>query len=274
MFRWYSRAVKCYVFLSDVSTKSFQHIEYWESTFRKSRWFTRGWTLQELIAPQSVEFFCSNGNRLGDKTSLERQIHEITRIPVSAFRGISLAEFSIDDRILWAAKRETKREEDKVYSLFGIFDIHMPLIYGEGTKNALSRLMEECQKRERHDQRDQMLVISPVAASLFEQPSDARLDPNDSGRTVGSQVYPLAPDSSGELVERISQANVEEVIETRTLTATNPVEKSIGLVIKGLKRALPERPPGFKPSEDCRLVLPSDTPLEDLPMILSAQGKF
>lgn len=89
-------------------------------------------------------------------------------------------------------------------------------------------------------------------------------------RTVRSQVYPLVSDSSGELVERTSQANVEEVLETQTLIATNPVEKSIELVIKGLKRALPECSPSLKPSGNCRLVLPSDTPFEDLSMILSA----
>jgi hypothetical protein len=91
MFRWYQNAVKCYVYLSDVSTKkrkaSDSFIEYtWEPAFRFSKWFTRGWTLQELLAPGpgSVEFFSQEGDHLGDKTSLERQIHEITGITVSA----------------------------------------------------------------------------------------------------------------------------------------------------------------------------------------------
>ena len=84
MFRWYQNAVKCYVYLSDVSTKmrkasdSFTYT--WEPAFRSSKWFTRGWTLQELLAPSpsSVEFFSQERNRLGDKRSLEQQIHETT----------------------------------------------------------------------------------------------------------------------------------------------------------------------------------------------------
>ena len=94
MFRWYQNAVKCYVYLSDVSTKkrkaSDSFTEYtWEPAFRSSKWFTRGWTLQELLAPSpgSVEFFSQERDRLGDKRSLERQIHEITGIAVSALRG-------------------------------------------------------------------------------------------------------------------------------------------------------------------------------------------
>ena len=92
----------------------------------------------------SVEFFFSReATRLGDKQSLEQQIHEITGIPVSALQGRPLSDFTVDERMFWAAKRETKREEDKAYSLLGIFDVHMPLIYGEGMKNAHRRLLNE-----------------------------------------------------------------------------------------------------------------------------------
>ena len=151
MFRWYQNAAKCYVYLSDVSTakrkRSASQSEFaWESAFRTSRWFTRGWTLQELLAPSSVEFFSQEGNRLGDKKSLERQIHEITGIAVSAIHGASLSQFSVEERLLWAENRQTTREEDKAYSLLGIFDVYMPLIYGEGRDNALNRLKEEINK--------------------------------------------------------------------------------------------------------------------------------
>ena len=149
MFRWYRNAAKCYVYLSDVSTNDHHQnnlsFQSWEPAFRKSRWFTRGWTLQELIAPPSVEFFSLEGNRLGDKKSLERQVHEVTGLAVRALQGV-LFEFSVAERMLWAEKRATKREEDKAYSLLGIFDIHMPLIYGEGIKNAFRRLREEIDK--------------------------------------------------------------------------------------------------------------------------------
>ena len=147
MFRWYHNAGKCYVYLSDVSIsgsiKNGQFPRTWEPAFQKSRWFTRGWTLQELIAPASVEFFSVEGERLGNKKSLERQIHEITGITAQALQGSPLYYFSVHERMSWAAKRETKREEDVAYSLLGIFNIHMPLIYGEGQKKALVRLHKE-----------------------------------------------------------------------------------------------------------------------------------
>jgi len=151
MFRWYRNAAKCYVYLSDVSTDNHDQVnsQSWESAFRQSRWFTRGWTLQELLAPPSVEFFCSNGKRLGDKKSLERLLQEITGIAISALRGAPPSEFSIKERMSWAKTRQTKREEDKAYSLLGIFDIHIPLIYGEGEKSVFRRLQEEIDKSSR-----------------------------------------------------------------------------------------------------------------------------
>jgi hypothetical protein len=151
MFRWYRDAANCYVYLTDVSRPALDANDKssqlpWEPSFRKSRWFTRGWTLQELLAPASVEFFSKEGEQLGNKRSLERHIHEVTGIPVKALRGSPLCNFSVDERILWAEKRETTRKEDKAYSLLGIFDISMPLIYGEGREKAFNRLQEEIDK--------------------------------------------------------------------------------------------------------------------------------
>jgi hypothetical protein len=151
MFRWYQNAAKCYVYLSDVSiTKrkaSDQFSEFtWELAFRTSRWFTRGWTLQELLAPGSVEFFSREGKRLGDKRTLERQIHEITRIAIPALQGTPPSQFGVDERLSWAENRKTTRKEDEAYSLLGIFDIQMPLLYGEGRDKALKRLRQEVDK--------------------------------------------------------------------------------------------------------------------------------
>ncbi|KAH9204506.1 heterokaryon incompatibility protein-domain-containing protein, partial [Leptodontidium sp. 2 PMI_412] len=147
MFRWYRNAAKCYVYLSDVSTSDHDQadpsLQSWQSAFRKSRWFTRGWTLQELIAPLSVEFFCSNDERLGDKKSLEGLLHEITGIAVPAFRGTDLSAFTVAERLSWAESRQTKKEEDKAYSLLGLFDVSMSLIYGEGKEKALDRLLDK-----------------------------------------------------------------------------------------------------------------------------------
>lgn len=99
-------------------------------------------TLQELIAPASVDFFSCQGKRLGDKKSLERYIHEITRIPCEALRGDELGNFSVAERLSWAENRQTKRKEDRAYSLLGIFTIFMPLLYGEGD-HAFARLRKE-----------------------------------------------------------------------------------------------------------------------------------
>lgn len=101
MFRWYQKAARCYVFLSDVSIidhaqHSQQSQHPWETAFRKSRWFTRGWTLQELLAPASVEFFSRERQRLGDKTSLKQLLHEITGIAVSALQVGDLSWFDVD----------------------------------------------------------------------------------------------------------------------------------------------------------------------------------
>lgn len=142
MFRWFRNSTKCYVYLSIFSRGQNGHV--WKEAFRKSRWFTRGWTLQELLAPTTVEFF--SVGQLGDKKSLEGEIHEITGIPVAALRGSPLSNFSVMERMSWIEKRGTARKEDKACSLLGIFDIYMPLIYGEGRDNAFKRLREEIDK--------------------------------------------------------------------------------------------------------------------------------
>ncbi|OAQ58796.1 kinesin light chain [Pochonia chlamydosporia 170] len=150
MFRWYRDAKRCYVYLSDVSdpltSVRRKSTAQWDDTFRQSRWFTRGWTLQELIAPKTVDFYSKEGAWLGDKQSLEPLIRDITGIPVSVLRGTPLSDFPVSEREAWVRGRLTKCEEDMAYSLLGIFGVHMPLIYGEGRENAQRRLREEVQK--------------------------------------------------------------------------------------------------------------------------------
>jgi hypothetical protein len=147
MFAWYRDAARCYVYLPDISIDSLssdpsaQHD--WYTSFQQSRWFTRGWTLQELVAPASVEFFSVEGQRLGNKYSLLQELHDITGIRVEALQGSPLDEFSVDERMSWIGQRRTKRQEDVAYSLLGIFNVHMPLIYGEGREKAFARLRRE-----------------------------------------------------------------------------------------------------------------------------------
>ncbi|KAH6633755.1 kinesin light chain [Boeremia exigua] len=148
MFEWYRNAARCYVFLSDVSLAAVTETatgscSEWETSFCKSPWFTRGWTLQELIAPMSVEFFSHQGRRIGDKASLEQLIHGITSIPFTALRNEPLDQFSTSERMRWAVKRTTTEEEDIVYCLLGLLGISMPVTYGEGEKSARKRLQAE-----------------------------------------------------------------------------------------------------------------------------------
>jgi hypothetical protein len=145
MFRWYRNAKRCYVYLTDVSAPGHDgdvqpSQSAWELAFRGSRWFSRGWTLQELIAPAMVEFFSKEGKRLGDKQSLEKSIQEITGIPIQALRGNPFSDFNIAERIRWAARRQTTKEEDIVYCLLGLCEVSMPPLYGEGKEVALKRL--------------------------------------------------------------------------------------------------------------------------------------
>jgi hypothetical protein len=146
MYRWYKNAARCYVYLSDVSLRTqdgvSSHIE-WESAFCSSRWFKRGWTLQELLAPCIVVFYSKDGVRLGNKKTLQQQITTITRIPAEALCGQSLSTFSVEERLLWAEKRQTTAEEDKAYCLLGIFEVSLPVIYGEGHLRAMTRLDRE-----------------------------------------------------------------------------------------------------------------------------------
>jgi hypothetical protein len=143
MFRYYRGAVKCYAYLTDVFCAVNASSSAWEGPFRKSRWFTRGWTLQELLAPAVVEFYSAQDQRLGDKESFCSLLHDATRIPVEASRGQALDTFSIEERMEWAAGRQTTEVEDGAYCLLGLFNIFMPLIYGEGKESAMTRLWRE-----------------------------------------------------------------------------------------------------------------------------------
>ncbi|KXJ87265.1 hypothetical protein Micbo1qcDRAFT_216290 [Microdochium bolleyi] len=145
MFRWYQKAEKCYVFLSDVSAEAGDDKPRasWKNAFRHSRWMTRGWTLQELVAPRSVEFFSKEGMKLGSKFSLEALLHEITGISVDVLRGKPLADVGINEKFSWLDTRQTKIPEDRAYCMFGLFDVQMPLIYSEGEEKAMNRLRQE-----------------------------------------------------------------------------------------------------------------------------------
>ncbi|KAI0416287.1 ankyrin repeat-containing protein [Xylaria grammica] len=137
MFRWYEQADICYAYLSDVPPGTDA-----VDKFRTCKWFTRGWTLQELLAPSSVIFLNRKWETMGDKSDLQHAISRITGIPLNFLLGDDLGYASVAQRMSWAAKRQTTRIEDVAYCLMGIFGIYMPMLYGEGER-AFIRLQEE-----------------------------------------------------------------------------------------------------------------------------------
>jgi hypothetical protein len=131
MFHWYKRSQVCYVYLSDVSTGlNWDSHQRQDSELRLSKWWTRGWTLQELIGPLVVIFYDRAWMELGTKKWMEILISSITGISCQHLRDYTNA--SVAQKMSWASKRETTRVEDRAYSLMGLFSVHMPPLYGEG----------------------------------------------------------------------------------------------------------------------------------------------
>lgn len=152
MFQWYQDAVVCYAYLEDVK-ESRQQTMLLDDALKNARWFTRGWTLQELIAPANVVFISEDWGTIGTKHSLRHIISTITGINVDVLlKPQLLPTMSVARRMSWAAYRVTTRPEDIAYCLMGIFNVNMPLLYGEGMK-AFIRLQEEIIK----DSEDQSL---------------------------------------------------------------------------------------------------------------------
>ncbi|TBU37284.1 hypothetical protein BD309DRAFT_631896 [Dichomitus squalens] len=147
MYRWYECASNCYALLDDVPSVEVEDPRHPTSSFRRSRWHRRGWTLQELIAPCSVIFLSKGWKVIGNKHTLADLIEEVTGID----RYVLTHERRVEDcsvacRMSWAAGRETRRVEDEAYCLMGIFGVYMPILYGEG-RNAFLRLQEEIVKK-------------------------------------------------------------------------------------------------------------------------------
>jgi hypothetical protein len=134
MFEYYSQSNVCYAYLADI--QSLEGLE-------KSRWFTRGWTLQELLAPRVVILFDSLWKKLGTKQSCSQKISSRTGIPEEVVLGRPIETCNVAQRMSWASQRQTTRAEDIAYCLWGLFDVHMSPIYGEGAENAFLRLQEE-----------------------------------------------------------------------------------------------------------------------------------
>ncbi|KAI5997737.1 heterokaryon incompatibility protein-domain-containing protein [Pisolithus marmoratus] len=146
MYRWYQNAQECYAYFNDLEESIFPT----QNDFSKfgnanglPEWFSRGWTLQELIAPKQVEFFNRDWVSIGDKQLLANTLENITRIPPDVLKdGRIPKRLCIAELMSWAADRKTTLVEDRAYSLLGLFGVHMPIMYGEGEK-AFQRLQVE-----------------------------------------------------------------------------------------------------------------------------------
>ena len=141
MYRWYQKSQVCYAYLVDVPDAMANHTSA-GSAFQQSKWFTRGWTLQELLAPTFVEFHDRNWIEIGTKSSMRTLVQVITKM--STLVDIDAA--CVAEKLSWAAVRVTTRIEDLGYCLMGLFDVNMPLLYGKG-HNAFLRLQLEIWSR-------------------------------------------------------------------------------------------------------------------------------
>ncbi|KAH8676397.1 heterokaryon incompatibility protein-domain-containing protein [Tricladium varicosporioides] len=150
MYVWYEQADICYAYLADVDANTGTDIQSAEfkSRFARSKWFKRGWTLQELLAPGEVIFFAKDWTVIGKKSDLRGVLSSITGIDEDILEDPQKLHFaSIAKRMSWAVDRETTRPEDLAYCLMGIFSVNMPMLYGEGGVKAYLRLQEEIMKQ-------------------------------------------------------------------------------------------------------------------------------
>lgn len=165
MFNWYKSAAECFVYLEDVQVDevSMDMLKdkalkdaYWRAArtqIKRCRWLTRGWTLQEFIASQRVTFYDREWNHIGRVSNLREELADMLGMPTSmiGYRGVDIDEFeksSLQERVYWARNRQTTRPEDRAYSLLGLLNVSMPMIYGEGKAKAIKRLKREV--REEH----------------------------------------------------------------------------------------------------------------------------
>ena len=139
MWAYYAKSNICYVYMADIPDAQ----AGWTISFQNSNWFTRGWTLQELIAPIYVEFYAADWSPIGTKLERYKEIAEITAVDMDVLsQSESIDGYTTAERLSWAAHRQVTQEEDEAYSLLGLFQIHMPMLYGEGRSRAFARLQE------------------------------------------------------------------------------------------------------------------------------------
>ncbi|KAI6095499.1 heterokaryon incompatibility protein-domain-containing protein [Pisolithus croceorrhizus] len=259
MYRWYQDAQVCYAYLNDVDESAFP-TKYNEGAYGKSsgwpEWFTRGWTLQELLASEQLEFFNKNWAPIGNKRKLAHVLEDITTIPYDVLRnGLAGKRLSVAQIMSWAANRKTTRVEDRAYSLMGLFEVHMPMVYGEG-KKAFQRLQLEIIRTSGDHSIFTWDADMPRTGSvLADDPSDFR----DCGN-----IEKVEPDEFGDkLVEHIELHRLGNPwymrFNSRTIS-TNPIHQCRLAWLRWRARALSHQLRKFTVSNDgiqvCLPVIP------------------
>lgn len=138
MYRWYAEAAICLVYLQDYVYSREEEIDIsgW-------RWLTRGWCLQEMIAPNTVQFYDHHWKKFATKAQLSSMLSSFTGIDQGLLDGLThISDYPIACRMSWASHRTTTRLEDQAYCLLGLLNVSMPLLYGEGNR-AFERLQQE-----------------------------------------------------------------------------------------------------------------------------------
>ncbi|KAI4276537.1 MAG: hypothetical protein LQ337_002419 [Flavoplaca oasis] len=177
MFKWYQSAEECVVYLSDLSLGDHKvHNQDFQTRFSASSWFTRGWTLQELLAPRQLTFYDTDWKEIGGKDLLCGLISTTTGVDECFIAQdhnppLRLDLGSVAMRMSWAAKRKTSRSEDMAYCLLGIFDVNMPLLYGEGAEMAFLRLQTEIIKDSDDETIFAWTANLPILGILAKDPS-------------------------------------------------------------------------------------------------------
>ncbi|KAL5410341.1 hypothetical protein PMIN04_010678 [Paraphaeosphaeria minitans] len=194
MYLWYKMSSLCVVYLADVPT-----VELGDS-----EWFTRGWTLQELIAPRTLSFFDGRWKLLGTKVELLECLSRKTCVPVNVLGNIAEPyTCSVAQRMSWAAHRVTQRVEDRAYSLLGLFEVNMPMIYGEREK-AFLRLQQSIA----HKSKDESLFAWALSPSAVDSQDYFSIFASTPSAFTNCRNTIVTPGSTG-----FTQANGELTIE-------------------------------------------------------------
>lgn len=226
MFRWYADAKVCFAFLADFDLADSK------SELRRARWFTRGWTLQELVAPPEVHFYDASWSFVGKRSTLCQALSNITKIDETLLAGTEQREIrsllrrtTVAKRMSWATNRETTVVEDIAYCLLGIFGVNMPLMYGEGAE-AFIRLQVEIIR----DTNDLTLFGWQTPTSALSYPNTA--NPSSSSLSVRYRgILAIHPSEFAEatalLPTRCAKANPEFSMSNKGLRITIPLRKSV-----------------------------------------------